>query len=103
MKATLFKESKDVQKKKGAVVGTDEDDPLSRYFDGMGTATAGILIHRHFDDDVFEKYGLTELKNAGRYYIARIVAADGKLIDEVLIDKQSGTIKSLHLKARTNV
>ena len=43
----------------------------------------------------WEKYGLKNLKNTGRYYIARLVEKDGTVIDEVLIDKQSGTIQSL--------
>ena len=80
-------------------VQTDEEDPLAKYLDGMGTATARILIDRHLDDSVLEKYGLKELKNTGRYYIAKIVEADGKLIDEVLIDKQSGSIQSLRRRS----
>ena len=35
------------------------------------------------------------LKNAGRYYLAKIVEKNGTAIDEVLVDKQSGTIQSL--------
>jgi len=95
MKVKNFQEGNETQQKKDAAVRTDEEDPLSKYLDGMGSATARILIDRHLDDDVWEKYDLKELKNTGRYYIAKIVSADGKLIDEVLIDKQSGTIKSL--------
>ncbi len=76
----------------------DETDPLTEYLDGMGTATARILIDRHIDDKVLEKYGLKELKNAGRYYIAQIKEANGKLIDEVLVDKQTGNIRSLRRK-----
>ena len=76
-------------------VQPDEEDPLARYFDGMGTATARIIINRHLDDDQWEKYGLKDLKNTGRYYIARLVEKNGTVIDEVLIDKQSGTIQAL--------
>ncbi|NPV06019.1 MAG: hypothetical protein HPY67_14965 [Syntrophaceae bacterium] len=75
-----------------------EQDALAKYFDGMGTATARIIINRHINDNQWEKYGLKDLKNTGRYYIARIVEKDGGLIDEVLIDKQSGTIQSLRGK-----
>jgi hypothetical protein len=39
-----------------------------------------------------------ELKNTGRYYIAKIVEKHGRIIDEVLIDKQCGTIRSLRGK-----
>lgn len=94
-------QSKNVNQKDKTVKSTDEEtiedgqDPLARYFDGMGTATARIIIKRHLDDDQWEKYGLKNLKNTGRYYIARLVEKDGTVIDEVLIDKQSGTIQSL--------
>jgi hypothetical protein len=74
----------------------DEIDPLSKYLDGMGTVTARIIINRHLADDHWEKYGLKELKNTGRYYVARVLEKDGKTIDEVLIDKQTGKIQSLH-------
>lgn len=76
-------------------VAENGQDALTRYFDGMGTATARIIINRHIDDNQWEKYGLKDLKNTGRYYIARIVEKDGTVIDEVLVDKQSGTIQSL--------
>ena len=45
-----------------------------------------------------KKYGLKDLKNRGRYYSAKIIEPNGKLIDEVLIDKQNGVINSLHRK-----
>ena len=73
----------------------DGQDALTKYFDGMGTATARIVIHRNMDDDQWEQYGLKDLKNTGRYYLAKIVEKDGRVIDEVLVDKQSGTIQSL--------
>jgi hypothetical protein len=73
----------------------DGQDALAKYFDGMGTATARIIIHRNMDDDQWEKYGLKELKNTGHYYLAKIVEKDGRVIDEVLVGKQSGTIQSL--------
>ena len=73
----------------------DEEDSLTKYFDGMGTATARIIINRHLDDNQWEKYGLKDLKNTGRYYLAQLVERDGTVVDEILIDKQSGTIQSL--------
>jgi hypothetical protein len=95
---------KNVNQKSKAENSTDEEatedcpDGLSKYFDGMGTATARIIINRHIEDNQWEKYGLKELKNTGRYYIAKIVEKDGRIIDEVLIDKQCGTIRSLRGK-----
>lgn len=91
----------EAQQQKGETVRPDEEDPLTRYLEGMGTATARILINRHLDENLLEEYGLKELKNKGRYYIAKIVEPDGSLVDEVLIDKQSGTIQSLRRK--TNI
>lgn len=94
-------QSKNVNQKSKTEKSTDEEtiedgqDPLARYFDGMGTATARIIIKRHLDDDQWKKYEILDLKNTGRYYIARLVEKDGTVIDEVLIDKQSGTIQSL--------
>jgi len=79
-------------------MGRNEKEPLANYLDGMGTATARIIINRHLGDKQWEKYGLKDLKNTGRYYIAKIVETDGKLIDEVLIDKQTGRIQSLRGK-----
>jgi len=73
----------------------DKIDTLGNYLDGMGTATARLIIHRHVDDQQWEKYSLKDLRNTGRYYIARVVEKDGKIIDEVLIDKQTGRIQSL--------
>ena len=66
----------------------------------MGTATARIQIKRHFSKQ-WGKYGLKDLQNTGRYYIAKIVETDGNLIDEVLIDKQTGRIQSVRGMAGT--
>jgi hypothetical protein len=84
-------------------IRSDEEDCISRYMEGMGTATARILIKRYLDESELEEYGLSQLYNTGRYYTARIVEADGRLIDEVLIDKQSGIIQSLRRKPRAIV
>lgn len=98
MKPKDIKPADETQGSTDTAMAEDGQDPLSRYFDGMGTATARIIINRHIDDNQWEKYGLKDLKNTGRYYIARIVEKDGRIIDEVLIDKQSGTIQSLRGK-----
>ena len=69
---------------------------IGEYLDGMGTATARILINKRLSEKFIKKYGLKDLKNRGRYYTAKIIEPNGKLIDEVLIDKQNGLINSLH-------
>ena len=96
MKLNTSKQSHDTQ-----IINSTEMDteyPLGGYLDGMGTFTARIIISRHLDDEHWEKYGLEDLKNTGRYYIARVAEKDGRIIDEVLIDKQAGTIQSLRGK-----
>jgi hypothetical protein len=98
MKLKDIQENNETQQLKGSAVQPEEGDLLTNYFDGMGTATARILINRHLDESVIKKYGLKDLKNSGRYYTAKIIETDGKLIDEVLIDKESHTIQSLRRK-----
>lgn len=95
MNSKDIKPADELQRSNDEEMAEDGRDALTKYFDGMGTATAKIIINRHIDDNQWEKYGLKDLKNTGRYYIARIVEKDGTIIDEVLIDKQSGTIQSL--------
>ena len=95
MQSKCFNQTRENQGANDAEMEADEKDPLVGYLDGMGTATARIIINRHLDDNQWEKYGLKDLKNIGRYYIARIAEKNGKIIDEVLIDKQTGRIQSL--------
>jgi hypothetical protein len=75
---------------------------LTEYLDGMGTATARILINKRLSEKFIKKYGLKDLKNRGRYYSAKIIEPNGNLIDEVLIDKQNGVINSLHRKINSS-
>jgi hypothetical protein len=75
---------------------------LTEYLDGMGTATARILINRRLSEKFIKKYGLKDLENRGRYYSAKIIEPNGNLIDEVLIDKQNGIINSLHRKINSS-
>jgi hypothetical protein len=78
------------------------EDILTDYLEGMGTATARILINKRLSEKFIKKYGLKDLENRGRYYSAKIIEPNGKLIDEVLIDKQNGVINSLHRKINSS-
>ena len=90
----LFPECNEArQAKGGAVVKAGEKDLFVRYLDDMSASTAKILINRHLNDSVMEKFDLKDLKITGRYCTATIVEEDGKLIAEVLIDKQTGKIQ----------
>jgi hypothetical protein len=76
----------------------EANDPLPDYFDDMGKGTARILINRRLNERLLKEYGVEDLQNIGRYYSAKILAPNGKLVDEVLIDKQCGAITSLRRK-----
>jgi hypothetical protein len=81
---------------KKAGLKIDQNDFLSEYLDGMGTATAKIRIDKHVNEKLIKKYGLKELKNRGRYYTAKIIDRNENLIGQVLVDKQNGLIRWLH-------
>ena len=42
---------------------------------------------------VEEKFEIDQLKNKGRYYMAKIVRPDGSTIQRLLIDKQTGSVQ----------
>ena len=62
------------------------------FLDGMSTGTARFILDREVTGDVLEKYEIENLENKGRYYIAKIVGPNGKVIDTVLIDKLNRTV-----------
>ncbi len=72
------------------------NDPMQSCLDGMGSATAKIIINRRLSEKFLQECGVKEVKNIGRYYSAQIISKNGKIIDEVLVDKQCGSIISLH-------
>ena len=43
--------------------------------------------------ELMDHYDLVELINKGRYYTAKAFSKDGRWLNELLIDKQSGTIQ----------
>lgn len=57
--------------------------------DGMSTATARFIIERNVGEKIGEIFDVTDLKNTGRYYIAKIVRPDGSVIEQLLVDKQN--------------
>lgn len=80
----------------------DKTDPVSsdreiiqEMFDGMSTGTARIIIDREVSQTVSEKFKINSLENKGRYYIAKIVRADGSPLQSLLVDKQTGNIQMI--------
>ena len=57
--------------------------------DGMSTATARFIIERNVGEKIGEIFDVKDLKNTGRYYIAKIVRPDGSVIEQLLVDKQN--------------
>ena len=57
--------------------------------DGMSTATARFIIERNVAEKIDEVFDVKDLKNTGRYYIAKIVRPDGSVIEQLLVDKQN--------------
>jgi len=57
--------------------------------DGMSTATARFIIERNVREKIDEVFDVKDLKNTGRYYIAKIVRPDGSVIEQLLVDKQN--------------
>jgi len=76
-----------------------EREPLPSFFDGMGPVTAHMIIKRRIDKYIYALYGIEELENNGRYYIARITEANGSVIKTLLVDKQNGMARTLYCKS----
>ncbi len=60
-------------------------------FDGMSSGTARIIIDREAGDTLPDGYNVG-LQNKGRYYIAKIVGQHGRVIQRLLVDKQTGDV-----------
>jgi hypothetical protein len=62
--------------------------------DGMSTGTARIIIEREVSRAIEEKFNIDQIKNKGRYYMAKIVRPDGSTIHRLLVDKQTGNVQT---------
>jgi hypothetical protein len=79
---------------------TDELAAILNSMDGMGTGTARFIIDRKLPDNIGELYHIEGLENKGRYYLAKIIGEGGQVVNQLLVDKQNGTIH--FLKAPTD-
>jgi len=61
--------------------------------EGMSMATARLIIEKKLRQKIMQDYDLLEVENKGRYYAVRAYSKDGIWLNELLIDKQSGTIQ----------
>jgi len=80
------------------VEGNSDDEPLLSFLDGLGPVTVREIVKRRIDKCIIDEYGIEELANTDRYYIARRSEAKGSVIHSLLVDKQSGMTRSLYRK-----
>ena len=66
---------------------------IQELFDGMSTGTARIIIEKEVSQAIEEKFKIDQVKNKGRYYMAKIVRPDGSTIQRLLVDKQTGSVQ----------
>lgn len=71
----------------------EECDRVRRLVDGMSAGTASLVIRDAVDDEIDGGYTVEDLKNRGRYYTASIVDTDGKVIQKLIVDKQTGDVR----------
>ncbi|RTZ97352.1 MAG: hypothetical protein DSY90_08155 [Deltaproteobacteria bacterium] len=72
---------------------TSQNEVIRELFDGMSTGTARIIIEREISRTIEEEFNIDQVKNKGRYYLARIVRPDGISIQRLLVDKQTGNVQ----------
>jgi len=79
------------------VAGNDTDElaAILNSMDGMGTGTARFIIDRKLPENIGELYHIEGLENKGRYYLAKIIGEGGRVVNQLLVDKQNGTIHFL--------
>lgn len=74
------------------------DDEIDRHqvlrvIDGMSDGTASIIIRKEMGQRISEDYKIEGLENKGRYYLAKITGAKGRLLLTMLVDKQNGNVQ----------
>ena len=79
------------------VAGNDTDKlaAILNSMDGMGTGTARFIIDRKLPENIGELYHIEGLENKGRHYLAKIICEGGRVVNQLLVDKQNGTIHFL--------
>jgi tRNA uridine 5-carbamoylmethylation protein Kti12 len=72
---------------------SSQNEIIQELFDGMSTGTARIIIEKEVSQAIEEKFNIDRVENKGRYYMAKIVRPDGKTIQRLLVDKQTGSVQ----------
>ncbi|MBI5552486.1 MAG: hypothetical protein HY911_13345 [Desulfobacterales bacterium] len=66
-----------------------------RLQEGMSAATATLVIREAINEKYKKDCPVEDLVNNGRYYTANIVDYEGKTIEKLLVDKQTGGVSFL--------
>ena len=61
----------------------------------MTSEVAEDLVHEYMSRGTSQPYRLGRLQDKGTYYVAEINHPDGKRMDRLLIDKETGKIHSI--------
>ena len=83
------KKISDIKQEEKSEMNFCEDSAGLFLKDGMSTATARFIIERDVGKKIGEVFDVKDLKNTGRYYIAKVVRPDGRIIGQLLVDKQN--------------
>jgi len=78
---------------KEASEATEDVSSLRTDEEGMSAVTARLIIEKNLRRKIVQEYDLVDVENKGRYYSAKAYSRDGVWLNELLIDKQSGTIQ----------
>jgi hypothetical protein len=77
-------------KKQGRMA--EKDPEWQELFDGMSTGTARVVIDREAGEQL-PADGTVDLENKGRYYVAKIISHNGRVLRQLLVDKQTGEVR----------
>lgn len=61
--------------------------------DGMSAGTATLVTHDAVSDKYDEDYPVADLADRGRDYTAHLIDEEGKTIERLLVDKQTGEVR----------
>lgn len=90
-KKHFYEYIKSQHKDNAKVKNPEEAAKWKEVFDGMSSGTARIIIDREAGDTLPDGYNVG-LQNKGRYYVAKIIGQHGRVIQRLLVDKQTGDV-----------
>jgi uncharacterized protein YoaH (UPF0181 family) len=68
-------------------------EKVKRVRDGMSTGTATVFINKAIYEKHSGDFQFKDLANRGRYFTGRVVDYEGKTVEKLLVDKQTGIVR----------